>query len=93
MRIRQGVADGRYAARDRATERCLAGRLHTMRGQARYALRLPKRDGLLTVTSGRPAGVPIPTVADVVEMYAARRALGAIMVRAASRWTPAGRSL
>jgi len=33
--------------------------------------------------------VPIPTVADVVETYAARRALDAIMIRAASRWTPA----
>jgi DNA-binding GntR family transcriptional regulator len=91
--IRQGVVDGRLAAGDRVTERHLAGRLHTTRGQVRSALRLLERDGLLTVTSGRAAVVPIPTVADVVETYAARRALGAIMVRAAGRWTPAGRAL
>jgi DNA-binding GntR family transcriptional regulator len=93
MTIRQGVVDGRLAAGDRVTERHLAGRLHTTRGQVRAALRLLERDGLLTVTSGRAAVVPIPTVADVIETYAARRALGAIMVRAASRWTPAGRTL
>jgi DNA-binding GntR family transcriptional regulator len=93
MTIRQGVVDGRLAAGDRVTERHLAGRLHTTRGQVRTALRLLERDGLLTVTSGRAAVVPIPTVADVIETYAARRALGAIMVRAASRWTPAGRTL
>jgi DNA-binding GntR family transcriptional regulator len=91
--IRQGVADGRLAPGDRVTERHLAGRLHTTRGQVRAALRLLERDGLLTIASGRAAMVPIPTVADVLETYAARRALGAIMVRAASRWTPAGRTL
>jgi len=87
------VVDGRLAAGDRVTERHLAGRLHTTRGRVRAALRLLERDGLLTVSSGRAAVVPIPTVADVVETYAARRALGAIMVRAAGRWTPGGRAL
>jgi DNA-binding GntR family transcriptional regulator len=33
----------------------------------------------------------MPTVADVIETYAARRALGALVVRAATRWNPAGR--
>jgi DNA-binding GntR family transcriptional regulator len=93
MTIRQGVVDGRLAAGDRVTERHLAGRLHTTRGQVRAALRLLERDGLLTITSGRAAVVPIPTAADVMETYAARRALGAIMVRAACRWTPEGRTL
>ena len=93
MTIRQGVADGHLAAGDRVTERHLAGRLHTTRGQVRSALRLLERDGLLTITSGRAAVVPIPTTADVVETYAARRALGAIMVRAACRWTPEGRAM
>jgi DNA-binding transcriptional regulator YhcF (GntR family) len=87
--IRQGVVDAHLTAGDRVTERHLAGRPHTTRGQIRSALRLLERDGLLTITSGRAAVVPIPTVADVVETYAARRALDAIMIRAASRWTPA----
>jgi DNA-binding GntR family transcriptional regulator/transposase len=91
--IRQGVADGYHAGGDRVTERYLAGRLRTTRGQVRSALRLLERDGLLTITTGRAAVVPIPTLADVVETYAARRALGALMVRAAVRWTPEARKL
>ena len=73
------------------TESFLAGRLRTSRGQVRSALRQLERDGLLTATSGRAAVVPIMTAADVIELYAARRALGAIVVRAATRWRPEGR--
>jgi DNA-binding GntR family transcriptional regulator/transposase len=91
--IRQGVASGYLAGGDRVTERYLAGQLHTARGQVRSALRLLERDGLLTITTGRAAVVPIPTLADVVETYAARRALGTLMVRAAVRWTTEARKL
>lgn len=85
--IRHGVATGRLAGGDRVTERFLAGRLQTTRGQIGAALRILERDGLVTITHGHAAVVPVPTVADVVETYAARRALGALMVRAATRWT------
>jgi DNA-binding GntR family transcriptional regulator len=86
--IRQGVATGQLAGGDRVTERFLAGRLRTTRGQIRAALRILERDGLVTITHRHAAVVPVPTLADVVETYAARRALGALMVRAATRWTP-----
>ena len=88
MDIRQGVATGRLAGGDRVTERSLAGRLRTTRGQIRAALRILEGDGLVTITQGNAAVVPVPTVADVVETYAARRALGSLTVRAATRCTP-----
>jgi DNA-binding GntR family transcriptional regulator len=89
--IRQGVATGRLAGGDRVTERFLARRLRTTRGQIGAALRILERDGLVTITQGHAAVVPVPTVVDVVETYAARRALGVLMVRAATRWTPEAR--
>jgi DNA-binding GntR family transcriptional regulator len=89
--IRQGVADGRLAGGDRVTERYLAGRLRTTRGRVRSAMRLLERDGLLTITTGHAAVVPVPTTSDVIETYAARRALGAMVIRAAVRWSPAAR--
>lgn len=89
--IRQGVADGRLAGGDRITERYLAGQLRTTRGQVRSAMRLLEREGLLTIATGRAAVVPIPTTNDVVETYAARRSLGALVIRAAVRWSPGAR--
>ncbi|HKT00807.1 MAG TPA: FCD domain-containing protein [Rugosimonospora sp.] len=89
--IRQGVADGRLVGGDRVTERYLAGRLRTTRGRVRSALRLLAADGLLTITTGHAAVVPVPTTADVTEAYAARRALGAMVIRAAVRWSPEAR--
>ncbi|SES68132.1 FCD domain-containing protein [Geodermatophilus poikilotrophus] len=86
--IRQGIAEGRIAGGDRVTERFLAGRLRTSRAQVRTAMRLLERDGLLTITTGHAAVVPVLTRSDVVETYAARRALGALVIRAAVRWSP-----
>jgi DNA-binding GntR family transcriptional regulator len=89
--IQQHVVAGTLSGGDRVTESFLAGRLRTTRAQVRAALQLLERDGLLTVTSGRAAVVPLLTSADVAETYAARRALGAIVVRAAVRWRPSAR--
>lgn len=89
--MRRGVASGQLAGGDRVTERFLAGKLRTTRGQIRAALRLLEHDGLVTITHRNAAVVPVPTVADVVETYAARRALGTLMVRAATRCTAEAR--
>jgi DNA-binding GntR family transcriptional regulator len=51
-------------------------------------MRLLEGDGLLTVTTGHAAVVPVLTTDDVIETYAARRALGALVVRASLRWSP-----
>lgn len=89
--IRHGVVTGQLAGGDRVTERFLAGRLRTTRGQIRAALRVLDRDGLVTIAHGHAAVISVPTVVDVVETYAARRALGSLMVRAATRWTTEAR--
>jgi DNA-binding GntR family transcriptional regulator len=89
--IREGIADGRLTGGDRVTERYLAGRLRTTRGQVRSAMRLLQGEGMLTITTGRAAVVPVPTTSDVVEIYAARRALGVLVIRAAVRWSSEGR--
>jgi DNA-binding GntR family transcriptional regulator len=89
--IRQAIAEGRLGGGDRVTERYLAGRLRTTRAQVRAAMRLLERDGLVTITTGHAAVVPVLTTNDVVETYSARRALGALVVRAAVRWSPEAR--
>jgi DNA-binding GntR family transcriptional regulator len=89
--IRQDIAGGRLAGGDRVTEQYLSRRLRTTRAQIRAATRLLERDGLLTITTGRAAVVPVLTTSDVVETYAARRALGGLVIRAAVRWSPEGR--
>ena len=86
--IRDAVTDGRLTGGGRVSERYLATRLHTSRAQIRSAMRLLERDGLLTLTSGGTAVLPVPDVDDVIETYAARQALGAMVVRAAVRWSP-----
>lgn len=90
--LRAGVREGRIAVGARVTEHSLATRLHTTRGQVRAAVRLLERDGLLTIASGSGAVIAMPEAADVVEIYAARAALGAMVVRAATRWTDPARS-
>lgn len=90
--IRDSVAGGRLAGGDRVSDRFLSTHLHTSRAQARAAMRLLERDGLFTVTTGRTVVIPIPTTADVLETYAARTALGSMVIRAATQWTPDGRS-
>ena len=92
LTIRQDIAEGRLAGGDRVTERYLTRRLRTTRAQVRAATRLLERDGMLTITTGRAAVVvPVLTTNDVVETYAARRALGGLVIRAAVRWSPEGR--
>ncbi|MFJ5956336.1 FCD domain-containing protein [Paenarthrobacter sp. NPDC092416] len=47
---------------------------------------------MVTAARSDSVVVRIPSLDDVSETYMARRALGAIVVRAASRWSPEGRS-
>ena len=50
-----------------------------------------ERDGPQTVTAGHAAVVPVPTTEGVIETYAGRRSLGALVIRAAIRWSRKGR--
>gem|GEM_PF-2278924 len=90
--VRSEITAGRFAGGDFVTERFLADRLDASRGQVREALRSLTDSGLATTQTLHGLTIPIPTPEDVVELYSARRALGAIAVRAAVSWTPEGRA-
>ena len=91
LAIRQGLAAGTFRNYDEISDRTLSQLLGTSRGRIRQALRLLAEDGLVTATTESTVVVRLPAVADVVETYAARRALGTMAVRAASRWAPESR--
>lgn len=82
------IGAGRLAAGDRVTESSLSRAVHASRGHVREALLTLAADGLVDLEPHRGARVPAPQVADVVETYAARRALGALVVRRAAQWAP-----
>lgn len=79
------IDEGRLSGGDRVTEADLARAVRTSRGHVRDAVRVLAAAGLVDLEPGRGAVVPTPTVADVVETYAARRALGTVVVRYAVR--------
>lgn len=78
------ISSGRLAGGDRITETHLARSTHASRGQVRDALKLLASRGIIELEPNRGAIVPKPSVEDVVETYAARRALGALLVRRAA---------
>jgi DNA-binding GntR family transcriptional regulator len=53
-----------------------------------FALRSLASSGLVDLEQHRGAVIPTPHIAEVVETYAARRALGALIVRRAAHWAP-----
>ncbi|WP_143448690.1 FCD domain-containing protein [Kineosporia sp. A_224] len=82
------IAAGRLAAGDRVTESSLSRAVHASRGHVREALLVLASNGLVDLEPRRGALVPAPQVADVVETYAVRRALGALLVRRAAQSAP-----
>jgi DNA-binding GntR family transcriptional regulator len=82
------ITTGRLVAGDRVTESSLSRAVHASRGHVREALLTLASNGLMELEPRRSARVPAPRVADVVETYAARRALGALLVRRAVHWAP-----
>ena len=83
--IQSGVEDGTFEIGDDISVRVLADRLGVGRARVHRAIQSLAEEGLVTVTAGSGVAVRLPSASDVLEMYAARRALGSISVRAASR--------
>jgi len=81
------LTSGRLAGGDRVTESFLARTVHASRSHIRDALRTLASSGLIELERNRGAVIPVPQTADVVETYAARRALGGLVVRRAAHWT------
>lgn len=82
------IISGRLSPGDRVTEASLARALRTSRTHARDALRTLASNNLLELEPHRGAVVPVPAAAHVIETYAARRALGTLLIRRAVHWTP-----
>ena len=78
--ILQRIASGSLAAGDRITESSLQRALHTSRNQVRDALRSLASAGLVDPAMNRGALVPMLKAHDVIDTYAARRALGTVLI-------------
>ncbi len=81
--VMQRIATGRLGAGDHITESSLSRAVLASRAHVREALLTLASNGLVDLEPHRGARVPAPQVADVVETYAVRRALGALVVRRA----------
>jgi DNA-binding GntR family transcriptional regulator len=90
--IRQGLVDGTFSGESEISLGALSRLLGAPVRDVRSAIRALTEDGLVTATRSDSVVVRIPTLDDVTETYMARRALGAIVVRAASRWSPEARA-
>lgn len=75
------IWNGKLTAGDRITESSLARQLHTTRNQTRDALRSLASSGLVDHHPVRGVLVPTPRQMDIVDIYAARRALGTEILR------------
>jgi DNA-binding GntR family transcriptional regulator len=82
------ITSGNLASGDRVTESFLARSVHASRSHVRDALRSLASSGLVDLEPHRGAVIPTAHIGDVVETYAARRALGALVVRRAAHWAP-----
>ncbi|MFK0004770.1 GntR family transcriptional regulator [Paenarthrobacter sp. NPDC090522] len=89
--IRQGLVDGTFSGESEISLGKLSRLLGAPVRDVRSAIRALTEDGLVTAARSDSVVVRIPTLDDVTETYMARRALGAIVVRAASRWSPEAR--
>ncbi|MEO5321301.1 GntR family transcriptional regulator [Arthrobacter sp. CC3] len=90
--IRQGLVDGTFSGESEISMGELGRFLGAPVRDIRAAVRALTEDGLVTAARSDSVVVRVPSLDDVAETYMARRALGAIVVRAASRWSPEGRS-
>lgn len=90
--IRHGLVDGTFSGDSEISLGTLNRLLGAPVRDIRAAVRALTEDGLVTAARSDSVVVRIPSLDDVSETYMARRALGAIVVRAASRWSPEGRS-
>lgn len=78
--LKQAVARGELRPGDRLVELDLAERLQVSRGKVREAVRMLAAEGIAVLRKNRSAVIVTPTINDVAEVYAIRRAIGAIAI-------------
>lgn len=71
--LRQQLIQGELRAGERLSESALSQRLETSRNTLREAFRMLIKEGLLRHTPNRGVSVVVPTIADIIDIYRARR--------------------
>ncbi|MFE1885080.1 GntR family transcriptional regulator [Streptomyces diastatochromogenes] len=79
--LREAVLAGGYRPGDRVREAPLAVRLDLSRRVARAGLRALADEGMLELLPGGATAVPAVTAKDVLDLYALRASLGALLIR------------
>ncbi|OKI86064.1 hypothetical protein AMK11_14565 [Streptomyces sp. CB02414] len=79
--LREAIAARRFQPGERIKEAPLAHRLRVSRGPVREALRVLSEEGLVNLVPNRGAVVPQVHGTDVLETYAIRSPLGAVLLR------------
>ncbi|NEA98739.1 helix-turn-helix domain-containing protein [Streptomyces sp. SID13726] len=80
-RLREAVLAGGYRPGDRVREAPLAARFDLSRRGVRAGLHALAEEGLLELLPGGATAVPAITVKDVLDLYALRASLGALLIR------------
>lgn len=81
QRLREDIVTGRLRSGDRVKEVPMALSIGVSRGRVREAIRLVAEEGLLEIQPNKGASVPLPSVFDVLEVYALRASLGSLALR------------
>jgi DNA-binding GntR family transcriptional regulator len=79
--LRQHIIDGEFAPGSRLSESSLAERFAVSRNTLREAFRVLAEQGLIEHTPYRGVSVVSPTIADVIDIYRARRTLECTILR------------
>ncbi|TLS47752.1 GntR family transcriptional regulator [Streptomyces montanus] len=79
--LRESVLDGPYRPGDRVREAPLAARLGLSRRVVRAGLRALAEEGMLDLLPSGATAVPAVTAKDVLDLYALRASLGALLIR------------
>ena len=87
--LRRRIIDGEFAPGSRLSESALAERLGVSRNTLREAFRVLSEQGLIEHVPHRGASVASPSIADVIDIYRARRAIECAALRASEPEHPA----
>ncbi|KUO02764.1 helix-turn-helix domain-containing protein [Streptomyces caeruleatus] len=79
--LREAVLAGGHVPGDRVREAPLAARLGLSRRVVRAGLRTLAEEGMLDLLPGGATAVPAVTAKDVLDLYALRASLGALLIR------------
>lgn len=85
MRLRQAILDGKLVPGGRLKEQELAEQFEISRGPIREAIRILGTESLVDLRKNCGAIVNMPTMEDVLEVYAIRMSLGAIAINHLAR--------